>query len=304
MRPAVDRRLVLSFAAAVIFVGAYGAGMATAKYDLPPMRWARSVIDGIRGDASDVYVSSLLEHDMPQPESRPTVNCGDFLEGRAAVILALGQSNAANYGEGRSVAGPHVANFNFENGLCYHARDPLLGASGSGGSVWPILADSLIEAGLFDNVIIAPIAVGASTVAQWAPGGLLHSRLVSAMAAMRNAGLAPTHVVYHQGEADAGRGTSKQDYKASLEAVLRSIREGTTSPILVSVVTRCKEVFSPAIAQAQAEAVASLAAVYPGPNTDEIERFSERHDLCHFSRKGMERFADRLFVSFAQLAEK
>ena len=52
----------------------------------------------------------------------------------AAVILVVGQSNAANEGSGRYPAGPGVFNWNLVDGKCYRAADPLLGASGTEGA--------------------------------------------------------------------------------------------------------------------------------------------------------------------------
>ena len=36
------------------------------------------------------------------------------------------------------------------------------------GEYWTLMADELIDAGAFDHVILAPVAVGASTIEQWA----------------------------------------------------------------------------------------------------------------------------------------
>ncbi|MFZ3359312.1 MAG: hypothetical protein WA177_11165, partial [Xanthobacteraceae bacterium] len=48
-----------------------------------------------------------------------------------AVILGLGQSNIANEGDAGALYEPkgEVCNFNFFDGKCYAAKDPLLGAS-------------------------------------------------------------------------------------------------------------------------------------------------------------------------------
>jgi len=104
----------------------------------------------------------------------------DSSELRTAVIIVLGQSNVANHGEGHYVSTECVHNFNVYDGRCYHAADPLLGASGLGGSFAPRFGDIIIRRGLFDRIIVAPIAMAGSTVEQWADEGR-YNRLIIAL---------------------------------------------------------------------------------------------------------------------------
>ena len=57
--------------------------------------------------------------------------------------------------------------------LC--GASPLLGSTGFAGEYWTLMADELIDAKVFDSVILAPVAVGASSIAQWAQGGSLNT---------------------------------------------------------------------------------------------------------------------------------
>src|SRR5205814_7295199 len=84
--------------------------------------------DGFEG--LDPTLSSLTDSSRKEQTSFPTR--GD--DNRTAVIITLGQSNAANHGEDLYVATEHVDNLNLYDGLCYQAADPLLGASGCGGN--------------------------------------------------------------------------------------------------------------------------------------------------------------------------
>ena len=51
------------------------------------------------------------------------------------------------------------------------------GVTGQGGSIWTDLGNRLIEEGVFDQVLIAPIAVGGTKVSRWVPGGDFNDRI-------------------------------------------------------------------------------------------------------------------------------
>src|SRR6202021_3376879 len=101
-------------------------------------------------------IASLL----PDRVEKPCAPVGDSV----AMIVALGQSNAANYGTGRYAATEAVDNFDPESGRCFAAIDPLLGADGSGSSFVTRLGDILIQSGEFKRAIVVSIAVGGASV--------------------------------------------------------------------------------------------------------------------------------------------
>src|SRR4051794_39070279 len=86
---------------------------------------------------------------------RSPVKCGPFgRRKKSFTFLILGQSNAGNHGEGKFSAARRVFNFNVFDGLRYPASDPLLGATGEGGSPWCLVADTLIERGIADEILL------------------------------------------------------------------------------------------------------------------------------------------------------
>src|SRR5262245_31304191 len=103
---------------------------------------------------------------------RRVVPCNDGSPSRPLVIVTLGQSNAANHGQGLYTPKHRVDNFNLYDGKCYKAVEPLLGPSGQGGNFATRLADMLIERRLADRVVVAPMAMGGTTVEQWAYEGV------------------------------------------------------------------------------------------------------------------------------------
>src|SRR5690242_9102728 len=136
---------------------------------------------------------------------RQRVACSPFA-GRTLVLVPFGQSNAANHGGTGYAARGNVVNFYLQDALCYKAVDPLLGASTFAppnvGSIWGRLGDMLLASGRWDRIVIAPIAVQATSVAEWAPGGDMNPRIRKVYDALRSRGLTPDAFLWIQGELD------------------------------------------------------------------------------------------------------
>jgi hypothetical protein len=246
----------------------------------------------VRPILNTVYQGNAVVDRSPGAESRIAVPF-EVIQSKNRVMVALvfGQAGAANSGET-----PHTARrdvYNFYKGKLYRAQDPLLGATGDGGSVWTRLGDKLIERQSYDAVVFVPVAVGGSTIARWQPDGDLHRSILDVIDDVKDHGLTITHMLWHQGESDAISQTSTTAYKSMFLAMLSSIRrQGVDAPILVSIATRCRKNRGDLeIRQAQKELAADApAGIFPGPDTDELGlRF--RWDGCHFSDEGLERTA-------------
>jgi len=226
--------------------------------------------------------------------SRPEVSCAPFTSPnrRHAVLLTFGQSNSANFGDTRYTAGDRVVNFNPHNGRCYRTEDPLLGADGDGGSVWGRLGDRLVASGAFDRVLVVPFGIGGTSLREWTTGGRLHPRVEYTIRQLQRAHIAPTHVLWHQGENDARDRTSAADYSAMFSALVDALRDyGVDAPVFPAVATICGNLGSEEIREAQRALPRQLEGVYPGPDTDSLSDMRDRYDLCHFSERGLERHA-------------
>ncbi len=212
------------------------------------------------------------------------------------VALVFGQSNAGNGGE--SAGPPHPGVYEFYRGHLYEARDPLLGATGDGGSIWLRLAGKAVASGAYDRVILVPFAFGPSTVARFAPSGSLNAGLLATIADARANGLRFTHLLWEQGEADAIAKTPGTVYREKFNAMLASIRrEGVAAPIFVARATRCAK-YRPSgeIGDAQSGLVDPAAGVVAGPDLDRLG-LADRYDGCHFSTEGLNRAADLWLVA-------
>lgn len=206
---------------------------------------------------------------------------------RRLVIIIAGQSNAANYGSVRSVGGPGV--YAYHSGVLYQAADPLPGADGHGGSPWPRLGASLILRGNYEAVVFATLAQGSSTVADWAPGGRLHNRLIETLHSLKMNGLAADFILWQQGESE---GWSPETSGASYLDSLKKLIEATRAVVPQTRWVIARATFGASIpGNAQIREAQHLASTIPGafagPDLDLLET-GYRHDGVHFNRAGLD----------------
>lgn len=222
---------------------------------------------------------------------RTAVDCKQAIFHRnAAIILTLGQSNITNTIDGRFDPGPNVINFSLYDGKCYFAHDPLLGATNFGGNVATRLASKLVNSGAYQAVIVAPIAVDGTSVKDWAVGGFLNRRIVVAIKRLHDAGLEPTQVLWHQGEADER--TPPDKYRAAFFSIFSTIRRnGVFAPIYVAQTSICGGGPHESIRQIQRGLVDPSKNILAGPDTDQLGQ-EFRYDTCHFNAAGGERHAE------------
>jgi lysophospholipase L1-like esterase len=275
----------------IAILGALGTWAAAMRW--PDAGWvshARDLLHQLTGSPSA---------NEPDASERGPVACPAANE-RTMVALVFGQSHGANVVKGRFAGDPGV--FNYFQGRCYRATDPLLGTDFGGGNVWTLIGNALVEQKLFDAVILADIAVSGSYIGQWAPGGRLHGRLLDAV---RSIGpmLAFTHVFIQQGEADLMAGTPAEQYSARFGKVIAALREnGIHAPIFVAIESGyCDGKATPPrpdnpIVLAQRRLIATHEGVYFGPDMDAaLNAPSDRYDGCHMTETGARKLS-RLWV--------
>jgi hypothetical protein len=261
---------------------------------------------------------SLREKVLPtrvRLESRYTLDAHDRLIGdaeklavacpkqtdRTAVLLVLGQSNAANTG-GQRFASKHGDKIvNFFDGQCYVAASPLLGSGETKGEYWTELGNHLIESGKFDTVVIAPVAYSGSAVERWARGGDLNAVLVDTLSKIKADGYAITHVLWDQGELDYVLGTSEDAYRKRLLSMIDTLRgEGVTAPVYLSIASKCLEPSNGGprrhsadnpIVRAQLALSSDGRSIRRGVDTDVLLDGLDRYDDCHIGGVGAEKVA-------------
>jgi len=220
---------------------------------------------------------------LPRPSEE--IACPESADGGPPVVLlALGQSNAANQGDtlGRSPFGAL-----WYEGRCYAIADPLAGATGKGGSIWSRLA-SMAAADLGRrSLIIIVLAVDGTPLSDWIDPGSISKRLGSLVDTLRTRRLNVSAVLWQQGEADARMGTSNGKYSSEMTVLVHRLREhGISGPMLLAQSTRCRNSGSNDLHAALTQVVQQEPNVFPGPDTDALgEGF--RSDGCHFNDAGL-----------------
>ena len=217
-----------------------------------------------------------------------------------AVILGIGQSNIANEGEASARYEPKggVYNFNFFDGRCYVAKDPLLGASIDQSNVLTRLGDLLVERHDFDRVLLVPIAHGGTYANEWCPTGRMYPRLRWTLERLRERQIGITHILWQQGEAEAAESKPKpEQWMRHFMAMVDAIRvAGVDAPIYVSQCTVCCNNPNEEIRGAQRKVVDRAARILAGPDIDLIGR-DERYDGCHLSATGLRHAAELWYAA-------
>ena len=108
--------------------------------------------------------------------------------------------------------------------------------------------------------------------------------------------LTVTHVMWHQGEADAARGTREDEYRSHFLAFVASLRAlNVKAPIYVSVATKCllagPYVEGNPIARAQIALTGAEGDLRAGINSDQLLDEMDRFDGCHPSGSGVAKMA-------------
>lgn len=210
--------------------------------------------------------------------------CQAWQARRPLVLLALGQSNAANHGT--PAASPTVDVLHA--GQCARLADPLPGGTGRGSSVWARLPAELAQRGVQRPVVLAVLAVDATTIADWTDAdGPLPQRLAATLAANRAAGLLPDAVLWQQGESDARLGTPPERYHAGLRRLADQLHAaGVVAPVLLARSTVCRSGPDARLHAAVDELVRSDPRFAAGPDTDAALPAVARPDGCHLDAVG------------------
>jgi len=236
---------------------------------------------------------------LVQVGNQPMMACDGIAAQRPIVILALGQSNAANLGASTPSGGPPINLI--ADGKCFMAIDPLPGSSGDGGSIWYRLAHRLPALGLQRTIVVSVLGVDATSIDDWtATQSPLRERLVLQLKSMQTAGLAPELILWQQGEADARAATTEQVYSAGLDKLAVILEQaGSRAPIFLARSTVCRSDPNAAVRTAIEAKAQSNGRFRLGPDTDTLVGADLRRDGCHFSGQGLDRAAQLWAVTLA-----
>ncbi|MBY2919009.1 sialate O-acetylesterase [Rhizobium leguminosarum] len=283
-------------------IAMYVLGGMSARHEIfpwPQLSALKKMVGGEKAAAPSRYTFDDKER-LIGDESKTLVACPPQTD-RTAVLLILGQSNAANYGgqRHRSNYGARVVNA-FDK-RCFIAASPLLGSTNTRGEYWTLLGNNLIASGQNDNVILAPLAYSGSEVARWAAGGDFNRVLVDTVKQLQGSGYRITNVLWVQGEADLVMGTTAKAYQERFMSMVDTLRQhGVEAPVYISIASKCLEpsnggfkehIPHNAIVRAQLALSKSSHGIREGVNSDALLDGDDRYDDCHFGGTGGEKAA-------------
>lgn len=204
----------------------------------------------------------------------------------AITVLVIGQSNAGNHIPGRANAAAPFATM-ITDGGCRPLQDPVTGASGLDGSLWPPFADALHLA-TGQPVSVLSAAIGGTAVASWVPPfGHAVVGLGRRVAAARRLGQDIDLVIWVQGESDNLNETRAGTYAAQLTRVIAYVDRMTGgAPWLVTRTSLAMgRPASPEVRAGQDLVIARMVHVHAGTDTDRFDQVpGQRHDGVHFTR--------------------
>lgn len=218
----------------------------------------------------------------------------------SVVLFTFGQSNSANYGQGGEyLYTPKYQVYNYFNNKLYMAKDPLLGATGKGGSVWGRTGDLLIEKKKAQAVTIIPIGIGGVKISDWAKGGTHHQLLEKTLDEIVNSGIQIDCICWHQGESDNIANTSSSQYIEKFLEIRKAFRaRGIQAPFVIAIASYhplCLDEgygCSKEIRNAQKELAKKYKDIHQGPDTDKLNKVYQRADGVHFSHVGQQQHAE------------
>jgi len=286
----------------VLILASYVYGVTSHKFGLFPFHQLKNIKDAIYLSISPIERARGFK----DTRGRQIVSCNMFSRSHTAVIVIAGQSTADNSGDKPYSPSKPVHNFNLFDGKCYRAQDPLLGTTGSGGSVWSRLGDILVEDNTFHQILFVPLAVGGSSVKHWIKSDGLYRgpnfrRFTSARRRLRELGLKISHIIWQQGETDAVLGMTEDRYAFYLGQLIETLRvEGIPAPIYITQTTYCQYKRFENIRRAQRTIIEKYMDVFAGADTDKYSAPAYRYDGCHLSGEGLDALARSWFQVLAK----
>lgn len=259
------------------------------------------VMSSIRAPAVDSFI---LKEDRPNGLYGVTDTYGLTRRSTAInpaldtlVLVVAGQSLVSNATPTlfTPVNSSVVDQMNIYDGGIYNISGKMLGCSSNAtlgpGNVCARIADLFITNAIFDRVILVPIAIGSTYVADWATG-TFSDRIACAMRRLSSRGItaATTGVtmamLWAQGEQDNVGATSQANYTSRLNTVISNAQAaGMSGRIFVNSESWSAGATASAVTSAQA-AVVNGTTVFAGANWDSLDATNRQADNTHFNDTG------------------
>jgi len=210
---------------------------------------------------------------------------------RVGVFLTYGQSNSGNHGGLGYVVRNNVYQFVLGNTFIY--KDPSLGVTGSGGSVWGLVGDKLIDNGVYKNVVFSNCGWGGKSISELNREPLI-SYLINNYKSLMNTFGKVDGILFHQGERDNRPLLEDKYYIEFVKLLILLKSNGIEIPIYLSRVSMCgNNKINHILTNTQNKLINDFEEIKEGPNTDIlVDKKYRLKDHCHFSLEGYNIFSD------------
>lgn len=274
----MKRRTV--FSGIIIVFIAYFFGIATGHYKFFPFDLLFSIKTemGLKESKRNFDTTGLTEVQIDVTDE-------------TGIFLTFGQSNSVNEGQ----IGYEVENevYQFLDNKAYIYKDPSLGGTGEGGSVWGMVGDKLINQRIYDKVIFSNNGWQGKSLEELIKPPYF-SYLVNSYLQLKNKYGRVDAILYHQGEINHSIKYGHEHYYADFKTLIKKVKdEGIEIPIYLSRTSICDTESDSTLIEVQNKIIRDFDVVKEGPNTDLLfEKKYRLPDNCHFSMLGFERFSD------------
>lgn len=277
-----------------LFVWAFGF-----VYGVVAYKWTLFPYPQLR----DFYVVNFKPAPEPQPwrtdffentKNRQRVNCPSE---DALVFLAMGQAGSANYISSFAERDEQRRAYQLFNGECYLIEDPMLGATGTQGSLWSSLAQD-ISASTGQNVVFITTGVGGSSLADWIRDDSVYfERTKHQIDLAKNRGYRVKLAFWYNGAREAELGTTANEYVERFNQLIEKfdllLNDGASNQWVVFQTSKCWSDGSPRVLRGQELAAKTNERVILGPNTDAYDD-RNRYDGCHLNHNAKVRINTQL----------
>lgn len=221
---------------------------------------------------------------------------------KTGVYITYGQSNSNNSGvlETRTFKNTFMS----LNQKSYKYKNPSLGGSGYGGSVWGYVGEKLVSKGFHDKVIFSNAGWDGHSIHSL-NSGYAFNFFVKAYEDLKNKYGRVDGILFHQGESD-NKLDLESKYTHGFEKFLLSLEKNQiSSNIYLSRASYCPgQPSSKKIIDQQNNLIKVYDFIYPGPQTDKLGADYRIKNDCHFDIIGLEKFSDMWVNSLIQLKNK
>lgn len=210
------------------------------------------------------------------------------------VIMILGDSNVTADVMEPQTGLPTVFNMNPINGLCYPAREPLMGTIANNGSPWVRLGNALVNKNVYKDVLLIPVLLEGSTIADWRQDGRITPRLQKMLVALAKQEIPIHAVIWQHGQKNDEHLKSADDYKTGLNEVVQMIRNGgVTAPVFIAKTGSCIGKPSGPVWEAQSTVLEETSDIRAGADTSRIPADLVNATQCTLTDKGVDAYVQQ-----------